>query len=115
MTRLLCALVLVLFVANGSGHAASPAIPRIQAGVTYAKARVFLVQQGMVPTDLRDHGHCQERNQDVCAAYPELEECAVDGLRPCNFLWRTGQGASFIVTTTGEQVGDLKLSAVTAR
>jgi hypothetical protein len=90
-------------------------VPKIQAGIPYAKARVSLIQEGNVPVDLRDHGQCQEWNQDVCAAYPEMEECAVDGLRPCNFLWRTTQGSSFIVTTTGEQVGNLKVSGVTAR
>jgi hypothetical protein len=109
------ALALTLLGAIPNAHAASPNIPSVRAGTPYAQARQSLIRAGNIPADFRQHGRCAVETRDVCELYPEVKECAIDGPRPCNFSWTTAGKAPFIVTTVGEEVGGLKVEAVTAR
>jgi len=96
-------------------QAASQTLPSVRTGAPYGQVRQALIQAGNIPADLRRNGRCVDLNRDVCEAYPEMESCAVDGRRPCNFRWTTPGHLSFIVTTTGEHRSSMKVEAVTAR
>ena len=109
------ALALTFLGAIPNAHAARPTVPNVRDGTPYAQARQSLIQAGNIPVDFRKQGRCVAENRDVCELYPEVEECAIDGPRPCNFSWTTAGHAPFIVTTVGEKVDDLKVEAVTPR
>jgi hypothetical protein len=90
---------------------ADDAPPSFQPGQRYSTYRQELLKQGFVPvpqahpepnyfcgTEFLDEGE-----PDLCVAYPEVEDCAGTGMRPCTFVFRRSQdGRRLDVSTVGE-------------
>jgi hypothetical protein len=97
------ALFVTLMVAPAGASTPSP--PSLLIGLPYKAARARLIGAGNHPVQVRPglglKGMCLGRD-DLCAAYPEVESCAVDRDGPCRFRWRTAEGRLFIVYTRGE-------------
>lgn len=72
----------------------------LEEGMQYPQARVALINGGWKPVHFPE-GHCVGRS-DVCAAYPETDDCAGTGLGQCRFVFSDGKGSSLIVITAGE-------------
>jgi len=97
------ALFATLIVAAASASTLSP--PSLVVGLPYKAARARLIGAGNHPVQVHPglglNGICLGRD-DLCAAYPEVESCAVDEDGPCRFRWRTAKGRLFTVHTRGE-------------
>ncbi len=106
------ALCATLLVAPGSASSSSP--PSLAIGLPYRAARARLIGAGNYPVRVRPglglNGTCLGR-RDLCAAYPEVESCAVDRDAPCRFRWRTAREHLFLVYTRGETF-DVAVSGV---
>ncbi len=96
------ALFATLMVTPASASTPSP--PPLVIGLPYKATRARLIGAGNHPVQVRPglglKGMCLGRD-DLCAAYPEVESCAVDRDGPCRFRWRTAKGRLFIVYTVG--------------
>jgi len=106
------AIFATLMVAPASASTSSP--PSVVIGLPYKAERARLIGAGNHPVPVRPglgmNGICLGRD-DLCAAYPEVESCAVDRDGPCRFRWRTAKGQLFIVYTGGETF-DVTVSGV---
>jgi hypothetical protein len=86
--------------------------PRIR-GLTYSLARKILVQRENTPVAVHaDRDRFCVGAEDVCEAYPETENCAGTGERPCIFMWQTKSGRNFEVFTIGEELTDMTVTGV---
>lgn len=90
--------------------AADPA-PIFQPDQPYRTFRAELLRQGFVtvPQERPEtnyfcgNEYLDEGDPDLCAAYPEVEDCGSSGMRPCTFIFRRmADGRQLSVATVGE-------------
>lgn len=85
--------------------------PTFQDEQLYSSFRTILLKRGFAPIPqlhAEPNYFCGTENldegePDLCAVYPEVEDCGGSGARPCNFLFRQmTDGRTLVVHTGGE-------------
>ncbi|RUV45348.1 KTSC domain-containing protein [Mesorhizobium sp. M1A.T.Ca.IN.004.03.1.1] len=100
--KITCALVGFALASFALGHSAvaRELAGNLQSGMTYPEARQTLLNRGWRPANVAE-GRCVGR-PEVCATYPETDDCAGTGLGQCKFLFTDGKGSVLAVVTVGE-------------
>lgn len=82
----------------------------IEVDQSYKTARVELMAEGWDPVaSVNDQMTCSFRG-DVCAEFPEVQECAPTGEAPCIFEFER-DGDKLVVNTVGEAAEDLTVTS----
>lgn len=100
--KIICALIVLALAscAAGGSAVASDLDGNLVNGMTYPEARQTLLSRGWKLASV-PKGQCIGR-PDVCATYPETDDCAGTGLGQCKFLFTDGKGSVLAVVTIGE-------------
>ena len=103
---------------GGPAPAVASTAPAIAEDAPYAEARAKLIAEGFSPLAQPRTGDeifcgADGGEADLCLLYPEVQDCAGSGVRPCLFIFeRRADGRHLEVATYGELTSEVRVKRV---